>query len=187
MNFEKNKFVHIFFKYFSEDGKDICRAPVDTGFVNVNVPPPSRGNPRDFTSESWEVDYGPSYNPDLVTENVPYVRMRTHLSRGDREAWKAQEHERIRLLEEKKRQKENAKLKIVYYDLETTNFISKGKEVGSGYCKRFFGNRTVPRSKFGFWIPEIVSVGATCDFSDTTEDFYVEMTPTCQIHPGIKK
>ena len=97
----------MFFKYFSEDGKDICRAPVDTGFVNVNVPPPSRGNPRDFTSESWEVDYGPSYNPDLVTENVPYVRMRTHLSRGDREAWKAQEHERIRLLEEKKRQKEN--------------------------------------------------------------------------------
>ena len=80
---------------------------MDTGFVNVNVPPPSRGNPRDFTSESWEVDYGPSYNPDAVTENVPYVRMRTHLSRGDREAWKAQEHERIRLLEEKKRQKEN--------------------------------------------------------------------------------
>ena len=79
------------------------------------------------------------------------------------------------------------KLKIVYYDLETTNFISKSKEVGSGYSKRFFGNQTVPRSKFGIWIPEIVSVGATtCDFSDT-EDFYVEMTPTFQIHPGSSK
>ena len=89
-------------------------------------------------------------------------------------------------MEEKKRQKENTKLKIVYYDLETTNFISERREVGSGYARRFFGKRTVPRSKRGIWIPEIVSVGATCDFSDT-EDFHVEMTPTCQIHPGIKK
>ena len=83
---------------------------MDTDIVNVNVPPPSRGNPRDFTSESWEVDVGPSYNPNVVMENVPYVRMRMHLSRGEREAWKAQELERIRILkerQERERQEEN--------------------------------------------------------------------------------
>jgi len=94
-----------------EDGKDICRAPTETGFVNVNAPPPSRGSARDVTSESWEVDVGPSYNPNVVMENVPYVRMRMHLSRGEREAWKAQELERIRILkerQERERQEENA-------------------------------------------------------------------------------
>jgi len=99
-----------------EDGKDICRAPVDTDIVNVNVPPPSRANANDFTGESWDtIDVGPvGYNPELASEKVLYVRMKNHLSRGAQNAWKAQEHERIRRLleqqaelEEKERQKEN--------------------------------------------------------------------------------
>ena len=77
---------------------------------------------------------------------------------------------------------------IVFYDLETTNFIRSSREVGAEFCGRFFGNQTVPRSKFGIWIPEIVSIGATTyEFFDTSIDFYVEMTPTSQIHPGSSK
>ena len=83
---------------------------MDTDIVNVNVPPPSRANANDFTGESWDtIDVGPvGYNPELASEKVLYVRMKNHLSRGAQNAWKAQEHERIRrLLEEKERQKEN--------------------------------------------------------------------------------
>ena len=89
---------------------------MDTDIVNVNVPPPSRANANDFTGESWDtIDVGPvGYNPELASEKVLYVRMKNHLSRGAQNAWKAQEHERIRRLleqqaelEEKERQKEN--------------------------------------------------------------------------------
>ena len=86
------------------------------------------------------------------------------------------------------------KTKIVYYDLETTNLITKIKSEGAEYNRISLIKKFLPgssRSKFlsqyknhvGHWIPEIISIGALCDVSSIEDEFYIEMTPTCPINP----
>ena len=52
-----------------------------------------------FTEESWDDDYGPTYDPSLVMAKKPYAQQVNYLSKGERKNYRASEIQRVQSLQ----------------------------------------------------------------------------------------